>query len=230
MAGFQYFIKSEREKTLEVAIAESGLSMFKDRVGLQKYCTLNGGGFMFNVRGKGDDISIGLRDGQEHVEFDDFTLIYDKADKPKPGSFLKDDYIYGEFIKLGDDNPWMIPLARKIDESYSNIPSYISQKKKGVYEKIPFEKYRDIINVADEIWEDFLKSESGLIEDLKIIGYADKEYEYFEKVLQANYDLEWFEIDALKLMTDDNVKDVLYSVVDKKTLYEFYDKDEKKNG
>lgn len=231
MSGFLYFIETNAKSITNEILTEHGLSCFHDRLSEFRECNCPlGKGIVFSVIGKNYNLNVGYyHDKQvwetfEHNDELSFSVGYEF--KPRPEDLIKQDYIDGHSVKLGDDEEWIIPLAKKLPVGENVLPKKIKEIRQGKVVEVPIERYFELSRLADNVWDDFANQKNIFSWDSNI----DLVYKECRGLISYNYDLEWFEISLLGLITRDNSLAILWSLVDYYSVNSFFDDEKKKEN
>jgi len=213
MSGLLYFINTSSKTVTNKDLEGAGLSCFIDRVEDQRPTSGLGGGIVFTVQGKyfADDVGY-YEDKQTWVEFDGFQVCYQPLDNNN--QLLKDDFLNGHEVTLDDGNAWTIPLARKMPEGNSALPKKLREIREGEVVEVPIEKYLYLSKLADEAWAAFDENPATKTKyDFEGEGISEV-YKDCKTLIMSNYDLEWFDISAMGLISRVNSIAVLWALVD----------------
>ena len=139
---------------------------------------------------------------------------YDINNKPIPKDFLKEDALEGHYLKLGDDNEWLIPIARRFNQGCL-LPKSTSMLVRGRVDVCIVDKYIEIQKIAEQAFLMLNLDYEKTIE--KLDGVIDTDANFFEscvKVLSTNYNVDYRDVSILKLFNTDSTIEVLKMFVD----------------
>ena len=146
------------------------------------------------------------RDDQQWIECESgqFWLGYEVAKKPSPDDLIRAQPIEGHQVDLGDDNQWLIPIARQFPNG-TRLPQSIKCGVDGsmVFEAI--EKYAGITADADLLFETF--TQGADIDDAEFVRIAID-------CLAINYRVSKYEASALSLLSTTNINQLTGALID----------------
>jgi len=153
---------------------------------------------------------------------------------PGPGDLEADEMLAGHFIRLGDGNDWLIPVARHFATG-GVPPSALTLGPDGQLVLEPLQRYVQFSSHADRVWED-LRVKLGWIKAAKdraelTVGEG---WEIAIEALALNYRVSQTEVAMLRLVTTPNMPRILEAIVDwpaiEAVAKETLEAESKKNG
>lgn len=153
---------------------------------------------------------------------------------PGPGDLEANEMLAGHFIRLGDGNDWLIPVARHFATGGSP-PSAITLGPNGELVMEPLQRYVQFSSHGDRVWQD-VRIDLGWDEPPE--GYAGMTWaEGFGIAVEAlalNYRVTQTEVAMLRLVTTPNMPLILQAICDWPTtlavLKERLEAESKKNS
>lgn len=220
MSGLLYYFRGIVGKPTQEDLSSCGLSGCNPKTvrGVEAFSD-HSHGSIFTIEGKTDDkFDIGFYPSkQEWLDIPNTKLSigFDKENKPTPYDFLKEEYLGGHKVKLGDGNEWEIPLARKF-QAGCVLPKRMFMIEAGKMQKVVVSKYLELQKIGEKL--------EGLIPqalrknkedyDLSFIDNDEKIFNLCVEILRFNYNLDFREICILGLLETSNMVETLRAVVD----------------
>lgn len=140
---------------------------------------------------------------------------YNLDEKPKADDFLKSDYLVGHDVLLGDENKWIIPIARKFHEGCI-LPKTMLMLVDGELQEVVVSKYLKLQKIAEKL-KGILPLMFGEDEKNLDLAFIDTEKKIFDlclEIINFNYSLSYFDVSVLELFNTSNMSEILKSVVD----------------
>lgn len=135
--------------------------------------------------------------------------------KPNEQNLRRKKQLAGHEIELGDGSKWLVPIARIITGGSAMPQSLILGKNGEVFtEKLP--QYAQFSAQAEKLWDDFRTETSNKKQEIKLSISERMKFAY--EALEWNYLVGTEEINLLKLITTENLHDVLEAIIDIPTL------------
>ncbi len=146
------------------------------------------------------------------------SIGYNIDQPPQPSDFLKHDFLPGHRLILGDNQEYIVPLARKFNAGCV-LPFDLSMLVEGELKKVTVSKYLELQKIAEKlaVWQGFVK---GAEKDTEFLSTDAKYFMTCCKVMAINYHLDHREISILKLFNSINAIKILQYVVDSPYLDE----------
>lgn len=232
--GFIYYIPRVKGRPAETDMALAGMAGLSVGMCTTTQVGCDGiGGVVFTVTEKsnGNENTIHNLSLQSWTKIPDLELWvgYNLYDKPKPKDFLRKDYLNGDKLNLGDDNEWIIPMARKFEEGCI-LPKAISMMREGEITQVLISKYLPLQKIAEKL-KCFYPWEMEEAERNKVWEEMSDWKSIFKiclEIIRFNYNISNYEASILGIFTDKNAINILQSVVDLKTYIEYAEKEVKK--
>jgi len=224
LAGFLYYVPGERTFNHET-LAKAGIGYAFGDAG-EPRATVRG-------VGTGPDGAGGLILARNDVGIDPATVgYYPEAQTwqvaaggkhwigiavgqaPGPGDLEADEMLAGHFVRLGDGNDWLIPVARHFATGGSP-PSAITLGPNGELVMEPLQRYVQFSSHGDRVWED-QQVKLGWIEaaeDRAELTIAEG-WEIAIEALALNYRVSPTEVAMLRLLTTPNMPRILEALTD----------------
>ena len=153
--------------------------------------------------------------------------LYEK-DKPTEEILRREKQLAGHEIEMGDGSKWLVPVARIITGG-SSLPQSLILGKNGEVLTEALPQYAQFSAKAEKLWEDFRNEISKKKEKIKMT--IPERMAFAIEALAWNYHIGTEEVNLLKLITTQNLHEVLEAIIDIPTLVEVAKQmeDEKKN-
>jgi len=145
---------------------------------------------------------------QEWLQNGECWVGMDRAAPPKPEDLIRDQPIAGHWVRLGDGNDWLIPVARRVGGGTALEQAFRKVGDEWQLEILP--KYKWLWEQAGKVFDAYLSA-------LKGDGMVSVEdpLELAVKVLTVNYRIRAPEISLLGLLTTGNLwQGVLGALID----------------
>ena len=153
----------------------------------------------------------------------DVWIGYYTAERPTPGDLIRSDPLPGHLVTLGDDNQWLIPIARGAAEQEDemvgvcSLPTVRDLDEEGhwmIGGVLP--KYERLWQIAQKWWALMCTKISGASteDDEPVVFDFDGENEAAVDVLTANYRVGAIEAAALGLLNSQTVGAIFMALVD----------------
>ncbi|MBL4701954.1 MAG: hypothetical protein JKX85_11920 [Phycisphaeraceae bacterium] len=159
-----------------------------------------------------------LKDTQTWRKYKGVWVGYNNDEKPGPSDLIRKDALDGYEVVLGDQNQWVVPLARSLSESDGPasfscyLPTKIDLDEDGKWiEGATIKKYEHLWPIACGFWD---KIRGAVIEDGKIAFDFSGETEFAIIALQANYRIGPMEAVLLELLDAGTAVEILKAMVD----------------
>lgn len=142
---------------------------------------------------------------------------WDASTTPKPASLARVEQIAGHLVTLGDDQDWLVPVARSFPIGTA-LPEALVIGPNGELVSEPLPKFAQISQSAERVWEAFMAASEreGVddgIQDDRDLEVADA-FDIATQALALNYHVSKWELSALRLMTTDTMWGVLRALID----------------
>lgn len=130
-----------------------------------------------------------------------------------PKDLQKKELIDGHYITLNDGNQWLIPVARSFPTG-TRLPQVLLLGPNGelISESLP--AYASFSQEMERVWDVFTDPDNN--EALSM----EEAWKIAVNALSINYHIQGEEVSFLKILTTNNVTDILKAVVDIPTLLE----------
>ena len=144
--------------------------------------------------------------------------------KPTAADLARDDQIDGHLIRI-EGAEWLIPCARVFPEGTKMPRSMMLGADGKVYGKV-LGKYQAFCRQAEVLWDD-LNRLIGWAEGEQVLNAAAK-FRLVVEALGFNYYVGVDEVNALEVLTTENIERVLWAIVDGPALVEHVEESKKK--
>ena len=145
--------------------------------------------------------------------------------RPTAAELAKDDQIDGHRITLSDGSEWLMPCARVFPEGTRMPRSLVLGADGRVYAEV-LEKYQAFCKQAEVLWDDLYRL-VGWAEGDQVLD-AGAKFTMVADALGFNYYVGVDEINALQILTTENIERVLWAIVDGTALVEHVEDCKKK--
>ena len=158
----------------------------------------------------------------------EYWIGHETENPPTPADLAREDIISGHQVKLVDGNEWTIPVAR-VFSGGTLLPSALRLGEDGEIEKTILHKFEGFSKRSEALWEQlvnivFVSDEDPDREEGEDYDITVKDgWEIACEALCLNYAMTQREISFLSLISTDNVKQVLISIVDIPSLDKFFE-------
>ena len=218
MSGLLYYIKGAIVKPKDEELKACGLGGQVVAGFCQTEIFLDGSkGVIFTLKGKFEgDVRIGFYNEEQHwVEIPGSNLYigFDLKNKPKPKDFLKKDFISGHNVMLGDDQEWVIPLARKFHEGCVLPKTMLQLREEDEPTAVVVSKFLSLQVIANKL-ATYLGLDDEKEIDQDLFASDKKFFNLCVKILNYNYNLDFREVSVLTLFNTDNTIRIIEAVVD----------------
>jgi hypothetical protein len=113
----------------------------------------------------------------------------------------------GYMVKLGDGKQWRVPVAL-IDTPRFSLPRFESLDEKGEWKWKVQERYRDMVEMADSLWQSINESGVFSLEESDVRNIC-------LMALAINYNINDIECSAMGLFTQEAYQGIIEAIVDK---------------
>ena len=140
---------------------------------------------------------------------------YEPANMPTPEDLARESGVSGFFKTLGDGNKWLCPLAR-LASGVPDVPCAHKLDAGKWTRGDPLERYKRLWQVASQFW-DIVKPEIDrhMEENTESVKLDfDQEHAFAITALAANYRIQRTEASILGLFDDENVGEILRTLID----------------
>ncbi len=219
MSGFIYAISNAGMVTAK-KLEEVGLANIFEGVNYSQRQTAQG-------PGGGDCTLICIGDDAKRLYFkpeeqswqqslnEKYWAGFYEKDKPSEEILRREKQLAGHEIELGNGSKWLIPVARIITGGSALPQSLILGKNNEVRtEALP--QYAQFSAKAEKLWEDFLNENSEKKKEVKLT--IPERMTFASEALAWNYHIGTEEVNLLKLITTQNLHEVLEVIIDIPTL------------
>jgi len=219
MSGFIYAISNAGMVTAK-KLEEVGLANIFEGVNYSQRQTAQG-------PGGGDCTLICIGDDAKRLYFKPeeqswqqslngkYRVGFYEKDRPTPEILARENQINGHEVELGDGSKWLVPIARIITGG-SALPQSLVLGKNGEVTTEALPQYAQFSAKAEKVWEDFL-IEIKQREGESKLTIAERMTLAIE-ALAWNYHIGTEEINLLKLITTQNLHEILEVIIDVPTL------------
>jgi len=241
MAGFLYAIANVN--TVKAADLEGagltgifGQSKTPSDKGLpycQRYTTKGPGGQACSLISLGEDAGkLHFKPEQQHWQKsmnDKYWLGFYNDDRPTEKDLRRKRQLAGHEIELIDGGKWLIPIARMISRG-STLPQTLILGKNGEVITEELSEYAEFSSRVGQLWEDFQCENKWKEGEPKLT--VTERMQLVIEALAWNYHIGADEVNLLKLITTQNISELLAAIIDVPTLIEAAKQmaDEKKKG
>tara|TARA_Y100000310_G_scaffold227151_1_gene229368 strand:+ start:157 stop:882 length:726 start_codon:yes stop_codon:yes gene_type:complete len=145
----------------------------------------------------------------------------------QPHQLMKRDLLAGHMVELGDGNEWLIPAAIRPDTMQPLLPfSYSGEN--GEWTKAVKEQFQPFWELALEVLEIITVSAEGSEENQEALQKFTDEYRLNAAVLalSINYRISKYECQILELFDDENLNQIMFSIIDWPTVEDAFKKKE----
>jgi hypothetical protein len=217
MGGLIYYLRGTHVKPTDAELFDCGLA--GEKVGAVTVCMKHidgSSGVLFSVKGRCDnDFKISFNNEIQtwtDIPGTRLSIGYWLNNIPTPNDFLRKDYLAGHKVLLGDNNEWVIPLARRINEGCV-LPKEWSMLREGEIVNNTLDKYLELQKLAEKI---AVKCGvyDGETKDNEFLNSDSKLFMACVNILKVNYNLGFREISILKLFNTKNTIEIIQAVVD----------------
>jgi hypothetical protein len=136
----------------------------------------------------------------------DWWVGVDREQKPTPAELIRDKYLTGYNVELGDGNKWIVPVARYFDGK-NPLPATMIIGEGGEVEYKPLLQYKWLWDAANRIWDADYKQTDEQVETKERIMICIK-------ALAINYRIGIDEANMLGLFTADTLARCTEAIVD----------------
>lgn len=158
-----------------------------------------------------------------------YRVGFYENDRPDEQSLRRKKQLAGFEVELGDGGKWLIPVARIITGG-SVLPQSLILGKDGAIVTEALPQYAEFSAKAEKLWEDF-QVENKWKEGKTKLTVAER-MTFAIEALAWNYHINIEEVNLLKLITTENLGEIMAAIIDVPTIIEVAKqmKDEKKKG
>jgi hypothetical protein len=140
---------------------------------------------------------------------------------PGPIELARKEQIDGHQVFLGDGKKWQIPLARAFPAGTA-LPQALIMGKDGVLKAELIPRFIEFSKKAEKYWTDFLII-IGVAEG-KPATTMEQAWEMAVEALNINYHISTDEINIMKLLNTNNIREVCKAIIDFEAVEEFINK------
>ena len=145
----------------------------------------------------------------------DYWVGYYQDDRPIAKELERSEMLDGHFVTLDDGGKWLIPVVRCIDGG-CGLPASVSLHKDGQVLTKPLSKYSGLCAAAGALFDDFMA-------ELKKTGEPPKldtagRIKLAIDCLAWNYHVSADEINALEILTTQNLSKIFLAILDMPSL------------
>lgn len=144
-----------------------------------------------------------------------YRVGFTNDNKPTEEILRRKKQLAGHEVEMGDSGKWLVPVARIIGGG-SMLPASLVLGKKGevVREELP--QYAQFSAKAEGLWEDFRVENKWKKGEIKLT--VAKRMTLAAEALAWNYHIGTEEINLLKLITTQNLGEIMAAIIDVPTL------------
>lgn len=149
-------------------------------------------------------------------------LGWTAAAPPRPADLLRAETLPGHWIELEDGEPWLVPVARRIDlvnrvDHGVVLPRGFDVDADGEWTLMPLPRFREFAERVEAIWQEFCAFVEEPAKGLDELRWLDTAAE----ALALNYRVSRWELATpLPRLTTVNVENVIAALLDVPTLLE----------
>lgn len=142
-------------------------------------------------------------------------------DTPTPADLLVDDPIPGEGVLLGDGNEWLIPKARRFEESgfVCALPRQYKYVDGRWARASVLERHKDLWEACEK-WDQAINVSESDGESTTVV--IDEIFEIVMPAIRTNYRVSDHEVSILGLVTEENFHRICFAMVDLSTAKKKY--------
>ena len=133
-----------------------------------------------------------------------------------PKDLLRKECIDGHYVKLGDGNEWLVPVARRFPIGIV-LPEALVLGPDGELVREVLPRYTKYSNQAERVW-DYWQYENKLSEEEKEPLTDIEAFEMCCNILSLNYMIDRWAVSLFRLFTTENIRLILEAFIDIPTL------------
>ncbi len=157
-----------------------------------------------------------------------YTGFY-KNNKPTERELQREVQLEGHEVKLGDGEKWLIPIARKFPAGIALPQTLILGKNGEVISGGLLPQYAQLGQRAEKIWEEFRLGISQAEQKEEIELTISEGMKFAIDAIAFNYRVGAEEANLLKLITSQNLQEIMEAVIDVPAVLELMKQTLKKN-
>lgn len=220
MANFIYAIENVKIVS-SLQLDEAGLTGIFDKVEIsQRYSTIGPGGKeCVLLMGAGKDTKLlYFRPKEQNWQKSmngKYWLGFYTDDRPTERDLRRKRQLAGHEIELADGDRWLIPTARMLSGG-STLPQSLILGKNGEVLTEELSEYAQFSSKVGQLWEDFQCENKWKEGELKLT--VTERMRLAIEALAWNYHIGVDEANLLKLITTQNISEILAAIIDVPTL------------
>jgi len=221
MAGFLYAIANIN--TVKAAVLNTaGLTgIFGQMPYCQRYTTKGPGGQACSLISLGEaGDKLHFKPEQQHWQKSmngKYQLGFYNDDRPTERDLQRKRQMAGHEVELADGGKWLVPIARMFSGG-STLPQSLILGKNGEVITEELSEYAEFSSRVGQLWEDFQCENKWKEGNPKLT--ATERIQLAIEALAWNYHTEADEVNLLKLITTQNISEILTAIIDIPTLME----------
>ena len=218
MSTFIYFIPGQQGVTRKIVEAAGCLHAWEEGIACSTRHVTSGGpgdlaGILFCLRHDGNASLVYKPDTQTWVNCGDYWFGYNNDSLPTVEDLRKAIRVNGTDLVLGDGGTWHIPMVRL-------SPKALVGTIDGEWALEPDPRYRAFVDLGIEIIQKMIPQEVNPGDEEGTTYTIAEAADYAVKILAWNYRIGKREVQALKLLSTENIGTILATVIDMTGLVE----------
>ena len=217
MAGFLYAFDG-REQVPNKTLEEAGLTAIIGPVNTQRHNASGPAGADCMLITAGTDAALCRYKPNEQTWQESISGKYQVGfyinDRPTPADLIREEQVSGHKVKI-DGCEWLIPLARMFPEG-TRLPQTLLMGPEGTVIQKIIPKYAEFAKKAETLWED-MQILLGLAEGEPKLTDAES-WLMAGEAFKLNYRIGPDEINALELITTQNIFAIFGAIIDLPTI------------